>query len=64
MVEFSKSFLMQQPWVFGLVELGDGIRLMAKILCDDLGQLRKGMNVRMVRCGVENNGPYYEFEPI
>jgi len=55
---------MEQPSVFGLVELNDNIRLMAKIRCDDIAQLKKGISVRMMRCGIKNNEPYYEFQPI
>jgi len=64
LIEFSESFLMEQPSVFGLVELNDNIRLMAKIRCDDIAQLKKGISVRMMRCGIKNNEPYYEFQPI
>ena len=64
LIEFSESFLMEQPSIFGLVELNDNVRLVAKIRCDDIIQLKKGMPVRMVRCGIENNDPYYEFQPI
>lgn len=63
LVEFSESYLVDQPIVFGLVELKDKIRLIAKIRCDDISQLEKGIPVRMVRCGVRNNDPYYEFQP-
>jgi len=64
LIEFSESFLMEQPSVFGLVELNDNIRLMAKIRCDDIAQLKKGIFVRMMRCGIKNSEPYYEFQPI
>jgi len=64
LIEFSESFLMEQPSIFGLVELNDNVRLVAKIRCDDIIQLKKGMPVRMIRCGIKNNDPYYEFQPI
>lgn len=64
LIEFSESFLTDQPSIFGLVELNDNIKLMAKIKCDDISQLKKGIAVRMIKCGIKNNNPYYEFQPI
>ncbi len=64
LIAFSESFLMDQPAIFGLIELNDNIKLMAKIECDDIAQLKKGIDVRMIRCGIKNNSPYYEFQPI
>jgi len=64
LIEFSKSFLPERPSVFGLVELDHEIRLIAKIQCDDVLQLKKEIPVRLLRCGMNNSDPYYEFEPI
>lgn len=64
LIEYSESFLMDEPSLFGLVELDDGIRLVAKIECADASRLRRGMPVAMVRCGVIKNEPYFEFQPI
>lgn len=64
LIEFSESFLMEQPSVFGLVQLNDNVKLMAKIRCGDVTQLKKGIAVRMIKCGIKNNNPYYEFQPI
>ena len=64
LIEFSESFLMEQPSILGLVESNDNIRLIAKIICDDITQLKKGISVRMIRCGIKNDDPYYEFQPI
>jgi uncharacterized OB-fold protein len=64
LIEFSESFLLQPPSVFGLVELDHEIRLIAKIQCDDVLQLKKGIPVRLLRCGMNNSDPYYEFQPI
>jgi len=64
LIEFSESFLLEQPSVFGLIELDHKIRLMAKIQCDNVSQLKKGIPVKLVRCGMRNSDPYYEFQPI
>jgi len=64
LIEFSESFLMGEPSVFGVVELNDNIKLMAKIRCDDIKQLKKGILVKMTKCGIRGNDPYYEFQPI
>jgi uncharacterized OB-fold protein len=64
LIEFSESFLMERPSIFGVVELNGNIRLLTKIRCDNITQLKKGMSVRMIKCGVKSNQPYYEFQPI
>jgi len=64
LIEFSESFLMNQPSIFGVVELNGNIKLIAKIECDNISQLKKGIGVKMIRCGIKNNNPYYEFQPI
>ncbi|HLE35190.1 MAG TPA: hypothetical protein VI698_04790, partial [Nitrososphaerales archaeon] len=64
LIEFSESFLLEQPSVFGLIELDHKIRLIAKIQCDNVSQLKKGIPVRLLRCGMSNGDPYYEFQPI
>jgi uncharacterized OB-fold protein len=55
---------MEQPSIFGMVQLNDNITLMARIKCDDITQLRKGILVKMIRCGIINKDPFYEFQPI
>ncbi len=64
LVEFSESFLVGKPSLFGLVELDEGVRLVAKIECSDASKLKAGMPVEMVRCGLVNKEPYFEFQPI
>ena len=63
LIEFSESFLLGRS-IFGLVELDHEIRLMAKIQCDDVSELKKGMPVKLLKCGIKNSDPYYEFQPI
>lgn len=63
LLEFSESFLRGQPVIFGLVELNQGIRLMARIICPDKNYLKKDL-VKLVKCGVNNGEPYFEFQPI
>jgi|GEM_PF-4204637 len=55
---------MEQSSILGLVESNDNIRLLAKIICDDIKKLKKGISVKMIRCGIKNREPYYEFQPI
>jgi hypothetical protein len=64
LIEFSESFLLEQPSIFGLVELDHKIRLIAKIQCDDVSQLKKGIPVKLLRCGMNNSDPYYVFQLI
>ena len=64
LIEFSESFLVGQPTIFGLVELDHKIRLIAKIQSDDVSQLKKGIPVIMIKCGMNDGDPYYEFQPI
>ncbi|MGH9933522.1 MAG: Zn-ribbon domain-containing OB-fold protein [Nitrososphaerales archaeon] len=64
LIEFSESFLEEQSSVFGVVELDHNVRLIAKIQCLHVSQLKKGLPVRMLRCGMKNSDPYYEFQPI
>jgi uncharacterized OB-fold protein len=64
LIEFSESFIGERPIVFGVVELDHGIRLIAKIQCGDLLQLKEGILVRLLKCGMNNGDPYYEFQPI
>ncbi|MFQ5968876.1 MAG: Zn-ribbon domain-containing OB-fold protein [Nitrososphaerales archaeon] len=63
LVELSESFLTNEPSVFGLVELDNGIRLMAKIVGSN-AKLKKGNNVKMTKCGLEKNEVYFEFQLI
>ena len=55
---------MGQPSVFGIVQLNDNITLMARIKCNDITQLKNGISVKMIRCGIIDKDPYYEFQPI
>lgn len=64
LIEFSESFLVEKPSIFGVVELDHDIRLIARIQCDDASHLKKGIPVRLLRCGMNNSDPYYEFQPI
>lgn len=64
LIAFSESFLMDQPCIVGMVELNENIRLLARIICYDTAQLKMGISVRMIKCGIQNNQPYYEFQPI
>jgi hypothetical protein len=46
---------------YGLVEMS-GIRLIGSF---EILELREGLKVKMVRCGLRPDGtPYYFFEPI
>ncbi|MEM2760704.1 MAG: zinc ribbon domain-containing protein [Nitrososphaerales archaeon] len=64
LLEFSESLIANKPTVFGLVELNDNVRLLGRITCKDNSALRRGMDVKMIRCGIEGNDAYYEFQPI
>lgn len=63
LLEFSESFMAKSS-IFGIVELHENIRLLGKIISDNPSELKKGMNVKLIRCGIENNEAYYEFQPM
>lgn len=52
------------PSIFGIVELDDNIRLLGKIHCESSSMLKKGMGVKLTKCGMKNNDAYYEFQLI
>lgn len=55
------SYLRGAEGCYGLVEMS-GIKLIGSF---DILELKDGLKVRMVRCGVRPDGtPYYFFEPI
>ncbi len=55
------SHLRGREGCYGLVEMS-GIKLIGSF---DILELKDGLKVRMVRCGVRPDGtPYYFFEPI
>lgn len=64
LLEFTESLIANKPGIFGVVELSGDIRLLGKIICDNYGELKKGMTVKMVKCGMEGNDAYYEFQPM
>jgi len=64
LIEFSESYIVGEPSAFGVVEFDYNIRLIGKISYDDIKQLKIGIHVRMIRCGINDNEPYYEFQPI
>jgi uncharacterized protein len=58
---FTMSYLKGMEGCYGLVEMS-GIKLIGRF--DEL-ELKDGLEVKMVRCGVSSDGtPYYIFEPI
>lgn len=64
LLEFSESLIANKPGMFGVVELNGNIRLLAKISCVNYRELKKGMMVKMVKCGMEGDDAYYEFQPM
>jgi hypothetical protein len=58
---FTISYLKGMEGCYGLVEMA-GIKLIGSF---DTLELKDGLQVKMVRCGVKPDGtPYYSFEPI
>ena len=58
---FTISYLKGMEGCYGLVEMA-GIKLIGSF---DTLELKDGVQVKMVRCGLKPNGtPYYIFEPI
>jgi uncharacterized OB-fold protein len=65
LLEFSESMIANKSGIFGMVELNESIRLLGRIICNNDIELKKGINVRLIKCGVENNNDvYYEFQPM
>jgi hypothetical protein len=61
LVHFTHSYLKGMEGWYGLVEMS-GIKLIGSF---NTVELREGLKVKMVRCGVRPDGiPYYYFEPI
>jgi hypothetical protein len=61
LLHFTQSYLKEVEGCYGLVEMS-GIKLVGSF---ETLELREGLKVKMVRCGVSANGtPYYFFEPI
>ncbi|HVX01995.1 MAG TPA: hypothetical protein VHA09_02465 [Nitrososphaera sp.] len=67
LTEFATSYLRDHEGTFGIIEM-DGFRLIGAFDNDgDNGDkgLRKGMKVRMDRCGISAEGsPFYHFSPL
>lgn len=59
LVEFSRSHVRGYEGVFGIVKM-DGFTLVGSF---DNTNLKKGMKVRMDRCGMSNGTPFYHFLP-
>ncbi|MDQ4100786.1 MAG: zinc ribbon domain-containing protein [Thermoproteota archaeon] len=58
---FSKSYLKDLEGCFGLIDM-DGVRLIGSF---ETVELKEGLRVKMVKCGLKPGGtPYYFFEPI
>jgi len=64
LLEFSESMITDKPVIFGMVELNESIRLLGRIICNNDIELKKGINVKLIKCGIENNDVYYEFQPM
>lgn len=64
LLDFSESFIANKVVIFGIVVLNENIRLLGRIICDDNIELKRGINVRLIKCGIENNDVYYEFQPM
>lgn len=61
LIHFTKSYVKGMEGCYGLVEMS-GIKLIGSF---DTLELREGLKVKMVSCGVRPDGtPYYFFEPI
>jgi len=64
LLDFSESLMGNKPVIFGIVELDENIRVLGRIICNDSSEVKKGIDVKLVKCGIENNDVYYEFQPI
>jgi hypothetical protein len=61
LIHFTKSYVKGMEGCYGLVEMS-GIKLIGSF---GTVELREGLMVKMVTCGVRPDGtPYYFFEPI
>lgn len=61
MLEFTESYVEGMDGPFGLIEMS-GIKLIGSF---DTSDLREGLKVKMVSCGVKPDGTvFYFFEPI
>jgi uncharacterized OB-fold protein len=61
LIHFTQSYLKGMEGCYGLVEMS-GIKLIGSF---ESLELKEGLKVKMVRCGVSHDGtPYYLFEPI
>ncbi|HJU95836.1 MAG TPA: hypothetical protein VJ643_07365 [Nitrososphaera sp.] len=59
-MHFTQSYLKGTEGCYGLVEMS-GIRLIGAF---ETLELREGLKVKMVKCGITRDGsPYYLFEP-
>jgi uncharacterized OB-fold protein len=59
---FTTSYLKGIEGCYGLVDMA-GIKVIGSF--DELLELKEGLQVKMVRCGLKPNGtPYFFFEPI
>lgn len=59
LVEFSRSHVRGYEGIFGIVKM-DGFTLVGSF---DDADLKKGIKVRMDRCGINNGTPFYHFVP-
>ncbi len=61
MVLFTRSYLKDREGYYGIVEMS-GIKLIGSF---DTVEMKEGIKVKMVRCGLAPDGtPYYYFEPV
>jgi uncharacterized OB-fold protein len=61
LLEFTNSYVKGMEGTFGLIEMS-GIKLIGSF---DTSDLREGLKVRMVSCGVKEDGTtFYFFKPI
>ncbi len=59
-MHFTQSYLKGTEGCYGLVEMS-GIKLIGAF---ETLELREGLKVKMVKCGITRDGsPYYLFEP-
>ena len=59
-MHFTQSYLKGTEGCYGLVDMS-GIKLIGAF---ETLELREGVKVKMVKCGITRNGsPYYLFEP-
>ncbi|NMJ88024.1 MAG: hypothetical protein EX285_09375 [Thaumarchaeota archaeon] len=63
LLEFSETLIDNNPKIFGMVKLNENICLLGRIICHHNNELKKGINVKLIKCGIENNNVYYEFQP-